>query len=83
MNVHDFKDKELGNPYGVYDITDNTGWVSVGVTHDTAQFAVTAVRLWWEKMGRYPSADRVMITADGGGSNGSRVRLARTAGVGR
>jgi hypothetical protein len=79
VNVHDFKDKELGKaiPYGVYDITDNTGWVSVGVTHDTAQFAVNAVRLWWEKMGRgrYPGADRVMITADGGGSNGSRVRL--------
>ena len=78
MNVHDFKDNELGKaiPYGVYDITDNTGWVSVGVTHDTAQFAVNAIRQWWEKMGRsrYPGADRVMITADGG-SNGSRVRL--------
>jgi hypothetical protein len=77
VNVHDFEGKELGKaiPYGVYDIADNTG--SVGVTHDTAQFAVNAIRLWWEKMGcdRYPSADWVMITADGGGSNGSRVRL--------
>jgi hypothetical protein len=79
VNVHDFEDKELGKaiPYGVYDIAGNTGWVSVGVTHDTAQFAVNAIRLWWEKMGceRYPRADRVMITADGGGSNGTRVRL--------
>ena len=82
VNVHDFKDKELGKaiPYGVYDITDNTGWVSVGVTHDTAQFAVNAVRLWWEKMGhgRYPDADRLLITADGGGSNGYRTRLWKT-----
>ena len=79
VNVHDFEDKELGKaiPYGVYDIADNTGWVSVGVTHDTAQFAVNAIRLWWQKMGcgRYPGADRIMITADGGGSNGTRVRL--------
>jgi hypothetical protein len=79
VNVHDFENKELGKaiPYGVYDVADNSGWVSIGVTHDTAQFAVNAVRLWWEKMGRgrYPGADRVMITADGGGSNGSRVRL--------
>jgi hypothetical protein len=79
VNVHDFEDKELGKaiPYGVYDIADNTAWVSVGVTRDTAQFAVNAIRQWWEKMGgaRYPGADRLMITADGGGSNGSRVRL--------
>jgi hypothetical protein len=79
VNVHDFEDKERGKaiPYGVYDIADNTGWVSVGVSHDTAQFAVNAIRLWWGKMGcgRDPSADQVMITAEGGGSNGSRVRL--------
>jgi hypothetical protein len=79
VNVHDFEDKELGKaiPYGVYDVADNTGWVSVGITHDTAQFAVNAIRQWWQRMGgaRYPGADRLMITADGGGSNGSRVRL--------
>jgi hypothetical protein len=79
VNGHDFEDKKLGKaiPYGVYDITDNSGWVSVGVTHDTAQFAVNTIRLWLEKMGRerYPAAGRLMITADGGGSNGSRVRL--------
>lgn len=79
VNVHDFIDKERGKaiPYGIYDIADNSGWVSVGVTHDTAQFAVNAVRRWWEKMGRprYPGADRLLITADGGGSNGVRVRL--------
>jgi hypothetical protein len=64
-------------PYGVYDIHANVGWVSVGVDHDTAEFAVNSVRCWYEKMGRarYPNADRLMITADGGGSNGSRVRL--------
>lgn len=79
VNGHDFVDKELGKaiPYGVYDVTDNSGWVSVGVTHDTAQFAVNAIRLWLEKMGRarYPGAERLMITADCGGSNGARVRL--------
>ena len=79
VNVHDFEDKELGKaiPYGVYDLADNSGWVSVGVTHDTAQFAVNAVRRWWQTMGqaRYPEARKVMITADGGGSNGTRVRL--------
>jgi Rhodopirellula transposase DDE domain len=79
VNGHDFEDKELGKaiPYGVYDIGANNGWVSVGVTHDTAQFAVHAIRRWWETMGRtrYPEARTVMITADGGGSNGSRVRL--------
>jgi hypothetical protein len=82
VNVYDFEDKELGKaiPYGVYDIADNTGWVSVGVTHDTAQFAVNAIRLWWEKMGcdRYPGAERLMITADGGGSNGSRCGSANS-----
>jgi hypothetical protein len=79
VNVHDFQDKTLGKaiPYGVYDVTDNSGWVSVGVTHDTAQFAVNAIRRWLEKMGRarYPGARRLMITADCGGSNGARVRL--------
>ena len=79
VNVHDFIDKELGKaiPYGVYDIGANAGWVSVGVDHDTAEFAVNAIRRWHETMGRerYPTCDRLMITADGGGSNGSRVRL--------
>jgi hypothetical protein len=79
VNVHDFVDKELGKaiPYGVYDIGQNAGCVSVGIDHDTAQFAVNAIRRWRDSMGaeRYPNADRLMITADGGGSNGSRVRL--------
>lgn len=79
VNVHDFADPALGKaiPYGVYDIAENAGWVSVGVTHDTAQFAVHAIRRWWSTMGkvRYPQACTLMITADGGGSNGSRVRL--------
>ena len=79
VNVHDFVDKELGKaiPYGVYDIGANAGCVSVGIDHDTAQFAVNAIRRWRDTMGgeRYPRADRLMITADGGGSNGSRVRL--------
>lgn len=79
VNGHDFADKELGKaiPYGVYDVTDNSGWVSVGVTHDTARFAVNTIRLWLEKMGRarYPGAERLLITADCGGSNGARVRL--------
>ena len=77
--VHDFVDKELGKaiPYGVYDIGANAGCVSVGIDHDTAQFAVNAIRRWHATMGRerYPESDRLMITADGGGSNGSRVRL--------
>jgi len=79
VKVHDFVDKKLGKaiPYGVYDIASNTGWVSVGVDHDTAEFAVNAVRGWHASMGRerYPDANRLMITADGGGSNGSRVKL--------
>jgi hypothetical protein len=64
-------------PYGVYDITNNVGWVSVGTDHDTASFAVNAIRRWWRTMGkkRHPKAKRLMITADGGGSNGYRVRL--------
>ena len=79
VRVHDFLIPELGRavPYGVYDIADNAGWVSVGIDHDTATFAVNAIRNWWVQMGRerYPDARRLLITADGGGSNGSRVRL--------
>jgi len=79
VNVHDFADKELGKaiPYGVYDIGRNEGWVSVGVTHDTAEFAVETIRRWWRTMGRlvYPRVEELLITADGGGSNGARVRL--------
>lgn len=79
VKVHDFVDKELGraNPYGVYDVASNTGWVSVGTDHDTASFAVETIRRWWNMMGkqRYTNASKLMITADGGGSNGSRVRL--------
>lgn len=69
------------NPYGVYDPVANVGWVSVGVDHDTAEFAVETLRRWWEKMGRvrYPAATEVLVTADGGGSNGSRVRLWKVA----
>ena len=79
VKVHDFVDKELGraNPYGVYDLANNAAWVSVGTDHDTASFAVETIRRWWLCMGRsaYPAATELMITADGGGSNGSRVRL--------
>lgn len=79
VNVHDFADKELGKivPYGVYDLTHNQGWVSVGINHDTAEFAVATIRRWWKHMGHrlYPQAAELLITADGGGSNGSRVRL--------
>jgi len=79
VNVHDFPDKQLGKvvPYGVYDIAANAGCVSVGIDHDTAAFAVNAIRRWYDTMGRarYPRADRLLITADGGGSNGARVRL--------
>ena len=77
--MHDFIDDELGKvaPYGVYDLTANAGWVSVGIDHDTAEFAVESIRRWWREMGRpiYPQAKRLLITADGGGSNGYRVRL--------
>src|SRR4051812_12383426 len=79
VRVHDFLIKELGRavPYGVYDLATNAGWVSVGVDHDTAAFAVQAIRRWWHEVGqpRYPHARCLTITADGGGSNGSRVRL--------
>jgi hypothetical protein len=81
--VHDFMDKELGKaiPYGVYDITENQGWVSVGIDHDTARFAAAAIRRWWTKMGskRHRGAKELLITADGGGSNGSRCRLWKVA----
>ncbi len=82
VNVHDFIDKELGKvtPYGVYDMAANSGWVNVGTDHDTAQFAVSTIRTWWDKAGRqaYPGATRLLITADGGGSNGYRTRLWKT-----
>jgi hypothetical protein len=79
VNVHDFEDKELGKivPYGVYDVSANAGWVSVGITSDTAEFAVASIRRWLDEMGRerYPRASALTITADCGGSNGVRVRL--------
>jgi len=82
VRVHDFVDRELGKaiPYGVYDLAANQGWVSVGMDHDTPAFAVQSVRRWWEEMGRlvYPQASELLITADGGGSNGSRARLWKT-----
>ena len=78
VNVHDFPDKELGKaiPYGIYDVAANTGWVSVGADHDTSAFAVETLRRWWHTVGRhrYPDTDRLLICADGGGSNGYRVR---------
>lgn len=79
VRTHDFEDKELGKgiPYGVYDTGRNEGWVSVGVDHDTAQFAVSSIRNWWLHMGQrvYPEAQELLITADAGGSNGYRVKL--------
>ncbi len=79
VRVHDFIDTTLGKaiPYGVYDILNNQGWVSVGLDHDTAQFAVNSIRTWWKKMGRrrFPRARQLLITADGGGSNSHRSRL--------
>jgi len=79
VRVHDFLIKEQGKavPYGVYDITRNEGWVSVGIDHDTASFAVHTIRRWWKRMGRsaYPDTTALLITADAGGSNGARVRL--------
>jgi hypothetical protein len=83
VRVHDFQDPTLGKaiPYGVYDVTNNQGWVSVGIDHDTAKFAAEAIRRWWRKMGvkRFPNAKKLLITADGGGSNGSRCRLWKVA----
>ena len=82
VKVHDFIDPALGkaNPYGVYDLAADTGWVSVGTDHDTAAFAVNTIRSWWHTTGRavYPGATRLLITADGGGSNGYRTRLWKT-----
>ena len=79
VNVYDFIDKELGKavPYGVYDVAKNIGWVSVGISKDTAAFAVNSIRNWWQEMGKekYPFATKILITADGGGSNSSRSRL--------
>jgi hypothetical protein len=82
VRVHDFKLPELGKvaPYGVYDIAANAGWINLGITSDTAAFAVESIRRWWQEPGqsRYPDADRILITADCGGSNGVRVRLWKT-----
>jgi transposase len=82
VRVHDFKDKQLGKaiPYGVYDLAEDSGWVSVGIDHDTAAFAVESIRSWWEQLGRerYPDATMLTITADCGGSNGNRTRLWKT-----
>ena len=81
--MHDFADKTLGKaiPYGIYDIESNEGWVTIGITHDTAQFAVNSIRRWWMEMGqnRFPRATRLLITADAGGSNGWRTRLWKVA----
>ncbi len=82
VRVHDFMLPELGKvaPYGVYDIAANAGWINLGITSDTAAFAVESIRRWWQDLGqsRYPGADRILITADCGGSNGARVRLWKT-----
>jgi transposase len=82
VRTHDFKDPELGKviPYGIYDLTHDEGWVSVGIDHDTAQFAVASIEGWWEHLGRqrFPRATRLTITADCGGSNGNRTRLWKT-----
>jgi len=79
VKVHDFPDKKLGKaiPYGVYDLACNEGWVSVGIDHDTAEFACASIQWWWNEMGsgRFPRATELLITADGGGSNSSRNRL--------
>ena len=83
VRVHDFQDAELGKaiPYGVYDLCADAGWVSVGIDHDTPEFAVESIYCWWRQMGRktYPEARELLITADGGGSNGSRTRLWKVA----
>jgi Rhodopirellula transposase DDE domain len=83
VRVHDFEDKQLGKaiPYGVYDLTANRGWVSVGIDHDTARFATETLRRWWTHMGSeiYPKAKELLVTADSGGSNGIRVRLWKLA----
>ena len=83
VDTHDFENKQLGKvvPYGIYDVGANLGYVSLGIDHDTGRFAVNVIRLWIERMGRqrYPAMTRVMINADGGGSNGSRLRLWKVA----
>lgn len=83
VNTHDFPDKRLGKvvPYGIYDIGKNKGWVNVGISSDTAEFAVNSIRTWWDAMGQaaYPQATELVITADGGGSNGYRVKLWKLA----
>jgi len=82
VRVHDFKDPDLGNavPYGTYDVANNEGWVNVGDNADTAEFEVNSIRQWWNQMGqaRFPDAERLLITADGGGSNGYRLRAWKT-----
>ena len=82
VRTHDFKDKQLGkvNPYGVYDVAEDAGWVAVGIDNDTAQFAVASIHGWWQQLGRerYPQATSLTITADCGGSNGYRTRLWKT-----
>ena len=82
MLLHDFPDEQLGRaiPYGVYDLGANAGWVSVGTDHDTAAFAVATLGRWWEQAGRgaYPHAERLLVTADAGGSNGYRIRAWKT-----
>jgi transposase len=82
VRTHDFKDKQLGRaiPYGIYDLANDEGWVSVGIDHDTAQFAVASIQDWWEHLGqqRFPEATTLTITADCGGSNGNRTRLWKT-----
>jgi hypothetical protein len=79
VRTHDFPDEEQGSAslYGVYDMTRNAGWVNVGISHNTAQFAVASIRGWWQKLGRarYPEAGKMLVTADAGGSNGYRARL--------
>ena len=79
VRVHDFKIPALGRvaPYGIYDMTHNIGWVNVGMDHDTSAFAVESIRRWWHSMGKelYPQAKHLMVTADGGGSNGYRIKL--------
>jgi hypothetical protein len=82
VNTHDFPGDALGVaiPYGIYDLGANTGWVNVGTDHDTAVFAVESIRRWWRQVGAdtYPLATRLLVTADGGGSNGARLRLWKT-----
>ena len=78
VRSHDFQDKELGKvvPYGIYDAGRNEGWVSVGIDHDTGEFAVSSIHHWWTRMGKpaYPQAGELLITADAGGSNGYRTK---------